>query len=205
AMRLIRIGVSWALCVLLGAVASAQVEKAREKEKGKENPDQISRGSLFGGKNLDQWIQMLKSKDPSARENAIATLKYYGMVAREAIPLLIDRTKDADVSIRVNAAIAIGMIGLDEPQIEPGGSALVRLLGDDQAIVRYQAALALSRIGPDAKSAIPKLIINLHSDPYSKKESWEIRRAAASALGNVAQDKQNGPDVKVTAALCKAF
>jgi HEAT repeat protein len=205
-MRLIRFGLAVSLVLTLSVLTSAQVDKAREKEKGKENPKELSRGSMFGGKNLDGWIAMLKSKDPSARENAIATLKLYGPVAREAIPILIGLTKDKDVSIRVNTAIAMGLIGMDDRDMQEGVAALMRLLNNEtQAIVRYQAALALSRLGPDAKAAIPSLINALTIDRYSSSHSWEIRRAAAAALGAVAVDNKAGPDPRASLSLIKAF
>ena len=206
-MRMSQLGPTVILAFLMAALATAQLDKPKANEKGPdmEKPKELSRGSVFGGKNLDQWMKDLKSKDPSVRENAIATLKLYGYVAREAIPDLIHLSKDKDVSVRVNAVIAIGMIGLDDQNQQEGVAALVRALGDSQAIIRYQAAVGLSRLGAQAKGAIPHLTSALGSDFSSSGHSWEIRRAAAAALGNVAQDKENGPDARAALALTRAF
>ena len=57
------------------------------------------------------------------------------------------------IGLVVLAVIAIGVIGLDEKEVTAGVTALTHLLSDNQAIVRYQGALALGRLGVDAKPA----------------------------------------------------
>jgi HEAT repeat protein len=181
----------------------------KEPKVNKENPNpvrELSRGSTFGGKNLDQWIQDLKSKDPSVKENAIATLKLYGTVAREATPILATKCLvDNDVSVRVNAAISLGFIGADDKDLETTVAALCKALNDSESIVRYQSAMALGRFGTDAKAAIPHLIPLLKADPYSKRHSWELRKAAAFALGGAAMNRQEGPDPRATNALVEVL
>jgi HEAT repeat protein len=194
-----------AALLLAGGAVMGQPPKGKDAKENKDNPNpsrEMSRGTTFAGKNLDQWIQDLKSKDPSVRENAIATLKLYGSVAREATPILANRCLfDYDVSVRVNAAITLGFIGADANDVDAMVAGLCKALGDSESIVRYQSAMALGRLGPDAKAAIPHLIPLLKSDPYSKRHSWELRKSAAFALGSAAVNRQDGPDPRATAAL----
>jgi HEAT repeat protein len=161
----------------------------------------LTSSSLVGGKTLDQWIEDLKDKDPSVRETAMATLRMYGPVARPAVPALIKACQDGDASLRVNAVIALGMIGMDNQDISGGVAALGKLLNDQQAIVRFQAATALGRLGVDGRPAVPTLVNYTLKD----RQAWEIRRAAANALGSVAEDQQNGPDMRAVKGLADAL
>jgi HEAT repeat protein len=139
----------------------------------------------------------LDSFDPSDRVRAIDALKYYGKDAREAVPRILKALNAQDTSLRVNAAIALGLIGFDAKQLDDGVNALMRLLDSEQHILRFQAARALGRLGSDAKPAIPKLI-NTIKDGHSS----EIRGAAAFALGSLGWDsRNNAPDVRAIRAL----
>src|SRR5438046_2623415 len=75
------------------------------------------------------------------------------------------------------------------------------LLTDTQAIVRLHATMALGRLGPAARAAIPKLA----KDTINDKSSWEIRKTAAQALGSIALDRENGPDAQTVGALTRAI
>src|SRR5207247_7974983 len=120
--------------------------------------------------------------------------------AKTAAPALINELTDRDVSLRVNATITLGIVGMEEKDIPAGVSALIRLLTDTQSIVRYQAAMALGRLGRDARPAIPALL-----NTIKDSSSWEIRKAAAFALGAIAEDRQRGPDVRAMRALADAL
>src|SRR5207249_1982473 len=101
------------------------------------------------------------------------------------VPQILKAMEDPDASLRVNAIITLGFIGMDEGDREKGVQALIRRLPDPQGIVRFQAARALGNLGIDAASAIPALARNTLQD----RTTWEIRGAAANALGSVAWDK----------------
>src|SRR5262249_13034635 len=163
---------------------------------GKKNDDAVKSSAMVGGKTLDQWMDDLKSSDPSVREKAISMIKLYGTAARPAVPALIKAMADADVALRVNAIIALGLIGMDQQDVEKGVVALTRALNDTQGIVRFQAAMALGRLGVDAKSAVPALVNTIRD-----ATTWEIRQAGAYALGTVAVDRQSGPDQRAINAL----
>jgi HEAT repeat protein len=156
-------------------------------------------GDIVEGKTLLQWQNDLKSKDPSEREAAIHFLKAYGRNARVAVRDVIKAMGDRDASLRANAAITLGFIGMEREDREAGVSALIRLLGDSQGIVKYQAATALGRLGPDASSAIPALVSTIR-DRSSYGTSWETQRASASALGKVGLS-ESGIDPRAFGAL----
>src|SRR5262249_10232640 len=71
-----------------------------------------------------------------------------------------------------------------------------RLVEDSQAVVRYQAAVALTRYGDQAKPVINSLVRGC--DDLS---AWEIRRVAVNAL-SLAGRVENGPaDVRAVRAM----
>lgn len=172
------------ICFLLGTPVFAQGEDSH----------------IIGGKNLKQWIVEIRNGDPGVRENAIRTVPLFGKEARKAGHALVTELADHDTSLRVNAIIAIGQIGLDAEDIEAGVKGLGKLLANDsQHINRMQAAIALGQLGPDARAALPQLCSAVR-DTYN---SWETRRAAAVALRFVAPSK-DGPDPKAIHALVRA-
>jgi HEAT repeat protein len=165
--------------MVLTAALSSQAQdgpnkKEIEKKKGIER---------VNGRTLFEWSDLAKSKDPSEAELAIATLKVYGRDAQREAPVVIKAFSSKDISLRVNAAITIGFIGLSPEHKDEGINGLRRLLRDTQGIVRFQAIRALGRLGPIAFDAVAELC-SAANDTWS----WEIRGAAAAALGNVAWD-----------------
>jgi HEAT repeat protein len=109
----------------------------------------------------------------------------YGTAARKSVSKIIKiLVYDPDIGLKVNAAIALGFIQFDNEKDQSDCvTGLTALLNSNQGIVRFQAAKALGRIGRAGSPAVPRLIF-LTKDPVS----WEIRRAAAYALGMVAYD-----------------
>jgi HEAT repeat protein len=189
-MRTLSAGILLTLLLLTAPLASAQQVDSSLLKKPSEVAD---------GKTMDQWMNDLKDKDPSVRETAIHMLKVYGKDARVATRDIIRAMQDTDDSLRVNAAITLGFIGLDPqdtPTLQAGVNMLIRLMDDRQGIVRFQAAMALSRLGPDASAAIPRLV-SLIKD----SSSWEIRRAAANALGSLGMIPGKGIETRAFSAL----
>jgi HEAT repeat protein len=102
-----------------------------------------------------QIAELLKSEDPRLRQTAATTLWGMGAKGRAAVPdLATTVTEDAEPSVRLSAAMALGSIG---PDAKDGVPALVRALKDRDTEVRLQAAKALGAIGPAAQDAIPAL------------------------------------------------
>jgi HEAT repeat protein len=103
-------------------------------------------------------------------------MQKYGSNVSAAIPALIEGLKSDEVSIRRNAAFALGEIG---PDAQTATEALTSALRNDQDIeVRRNAAFALGEIG---SSAIPELL-----DSLGDKDS-RMRRNVAAALVRIGQ------------------
>jgi HEAT repeat protein len=168
----------------------------------KKEPEVKKSSAMVGGKTLLDWMNDLKAKDPSIRLRAIAALKVYGPAAREATPDLIRALNDKDISLKVNAAISLGFIGFDQKDLSNGVNALIGLLREphSQAIVKFQAAKALAALGSDGHAAIPALLNTLVD-----KSSFEIRMAAAQALGRVGWTTEGGADRRAITALNEAL
>src|SRR5207248_8631726 len=103
-------------------------------------------------------------------------------------------------SPRTNAIIALGFVTTTDPaQLKDVVEGLNRMLNSSQGIIRYQAAMSLARVGPASRAAVPSL-----TRVVADKASWEIRFAAANALGVAGKDEQNVPDVRALKALIDA-
>jgi HEAT repeat protein len=171
------------------AAAQAQMPDNKEVLKKRANEPVL-------GRTMSEWTSDLKDKDPSVREMAVAALKSYGEAARSSVPALIKAISDSDVSLRVNAVISLGFIGLDDKDVDTGVNALMRCLRDRQGIVRFQAAKAIGNLGQNTNAAVP-LLTELLRDTMT----WEIREAAAFALGTAGWNKQKGADQNAINAL----
>ncbi len=185
-----------AAMVFVSATANGQVAHSDEK-----TPEMKKSAQSVDGKTMYEWMKDLKEgvKDPGVRVRAIHSLQFYGNDAREAVRDIIKALRDTDASVRVNAAIALGLIGFDAKDLKEGISALTRLVSRDtesQGIVRFQAAKALGRLGTDSAPAIPALVNAIRDTTAS-----EIRSAAAFALGSASFDTAKGPDPRAIHAL----
>ncbi len=99
---------------------------------------------------------------------------------------LLDRLSNGTVSVRRNAAIALGMIG---PDIGPEAAAeLIRVVDEEYtAPVREEAVIALGKLKPFAKKSVPALKKAL-SDPnfpprtHAARSLWLLTGDAGEAL-----------------------
>ena len=71
-----------------------------------------------------------------------------------------------------------------------------RISSDTQAIVRYEAAQALTRFGPDTREVVADLVRGV-----GDTSTWELRHACIVALIVAGVDPKKGPDERVTDAL----
>lgn len=120
--------------------------------------------ATYKGKTAAKWVEQLKSNDFAARKEAVEAMPRLGPDAKAAIPLLLDSINDKDPYYRNLVVTALGALGKGDERV---GTALARLvmaeLGPDveqgQRLQTgpsfYMAAAALSRLGPDAKGALP--------------------------------------------------
>ncbi len=198
----------WALAALALLGTSLHAKEEKKPAKAPEQPpkltEDVSRDYKIGGKTFDDWLHDMDSKDPSVRENAIRTIILYGPRAKDAVPTFIKELKKPylDISCKVNAAIALGLLPIKGEHVDEAVTMLKRLLNDEQAIVRMHAALALGQMGNEAKAAIPTLLSKMHD-----RSTWEIRKACALALGKVAVPKEakKPPDTLVIRGLKAAL
>jgi PBS lyase HEAT-like repeat len=170
------------------------------------------------GKVYPDWLRDLSAVDPAVKEAAMQAMitfasqpMYLKQVRKDAAPRIVDilnQPFNTDVSVKVNGALALGMIvprqdkldaGLDDKDLKDCVKCLTNLLPNAESIVRLYATTALSNIGAEARAAIPELVRN-----SKDKASWEIRRAAFAGLSQMAWDKaskEQGPDPRVFRAL----
>ena len=132
----------------------------------------FSAGMLFAAdtaasseKTAKQYIEDLSSADEAAvliAEDQLGQKK-----EKDAVTKLLDLLKtDKRVKVRMNAAVALGLIG-EKSAAEPISEAI---LSEQSADVRYASVLALSRIGIDSQKAVDNLFAarDKETDPFIK-------------------------------------
>lgn len=101
---------------------------------------------------IQNLIECSKDDDRATRVNAVCALAELDENAEAAVPALIEAIDDNAWIVRVAAITALGEFGASA---ESAVGALIEALEKDE--VCGTAAIALGRIGPVAKSAIPAL------------------------------------------------
>jgi HEAT repeat protein len=122
----------------------------------------------------DAAVKALQDEDDYRRLTALQTIGNRGNPARSAVPevlALLKTEKNRDV--RAQAGKTLSQIGA------PALEGLIGALADPSADVRFTAAQALARFGPDAADAVPALAARLADDAAG------VRAAAAAALGEI--------------------
>jgi HEAT repeat protein len=81
----------------------------------------------------------------------------------------------------------------------------MRCLRDSQAVVRFRSAVALGNLGYDARAAVPEIAALLRDvrGISSGGPSWELRKAAAFALGVTAGHRDTAGDRRAFEALAQ--
>ncbi len=161
-------------------------------------PTQGSAITEYNGKTLKQWVEEIdrtKNPDPGLRVRAIQAVTVFDkdMASKEAGPALIKCIEDGDASVRVNCLIALALLGVQDEHAKDAVPALVRRLNEDsQGVVRLHAAVVLGTMDTAARDAIPALI-NRTKELAGPGASYEIRKAAVTALAQVGQGDKNTP------------
>jgi HEAT repeat protein len=175
---------------LVGRAQKTPDQKEIEKKRAQEK---------FNGKALFDWSEDLKSKDLSVQLEALVALKFYGSAAQREMPFILKAINHKDASMKVNAIITLGFVGVPPQDAENAVKQLSSLMYDPQYIVRFQAIRTLTQFGQfgieETYKATPALIKALQDI-----HTWEIRSAAANALGYVAYTNR-GFDKQAFAAL----
>ncbi|WP_200817544.1 HEAT repeat domain-containing protein, partial [Calothrix rhizosoleniae] len=112
---------------------------------------------VCNSKSIPYLVKALKNKNKNLRIISIAALDKIDPKLAE-LPYLTKLLKDNNKNVRIIIVKALVRIGKDAV------SALITALKDEDSEVRSSAAYALGKIGTDAKSAIPALIIALKDE-----------------------------------------
>ncbi|MGI2904333.1 HEAT repeat domain-containing protein [Tolypothrix sp. VBCCA 56010] len=211
-------GISWAQTSTDTNVEQIQQQKPEDIQK---RSNQIN--ALIKRNSPDAIVELkkaLKDNNQEMRSYATDGLRSIGTGAEAALPDLIETLKkDPDKDVRAGAVRAIRAIAP-----EAGVPAFIQAFKQDSdARVRELAAQALGEVPTKAKQAIPDLIeallnnpkldvrkgaaealakIELHRDAVPdlrkalKDTSWQVRRSAAQALGNIGAEASSAvPDL----------
>lgn len=119
--------------------------------------------------------------EEDARYIAVFTIRNLGPVAAPAVPFLIQCLTNQAASIRENAALALGVVGLYPDQVVPALLQYLQTAKDSPHWRECTSAIyALSRFGTNSQPAVPSLVNLLsHSNP-------EIREAVTNYLPLIA-------------------
>ena len=182
------------LCALATSVPAQPPAASMTESKP---PTQIS------GQSLEEWIKKLSDPDPSTKDAAIRVVPLFGPPARKAIPKITSMMRDTDNTVRVSALRAVTSFPYDDQKMIDAVVKNVEemLRTSTQTAIRIQAALAAGRLGSHAKSTIGPLCDHTIKD----QSSYEVRRAAAVALGQVGFDEKSYPDKRALSSLLLAL
>lgn len=152
----------------------------------------------IGPKAVPALTAALEKENNDVRWWAAQALGEIGPSAAAAIPALIAALHDRSEAVRdTGAPEALGKIG---PAAIP---ALLVALRDADAFVRAGAVRALGRMGPPAKTAVPRLLelLNDRNQPVKTANGttfYPVCFAAATALGQIGAEPQAAVPALVT-------
>lgn len=165
-----------------------------------EKKDNINWPKEVNGKSLEATVKDIRTNtDPAVREAAIRALPLFGPKGREqgADELLeAMTTKESDWNVRLAAigvapAVLLGLAKAADTQLNTGLGIIVGTLTNDYLAARYEAIVACAACGPYLRTVQPSAIEKLKTCSRLGA-SWQLRRAAAAALGSVGQGMQTG-------------
>ncbi len=192
----------------LGLCLPAAAQGAKTKEEKKEEGDVKE----IAGKDIDQWIKELDSRDPSRRETAMITVLRFGPFrGYKAVPVLLaelkkhipEKNSHIDLSVRVSGtqtlvALLSGVKEPDPKYVKEAVTILKRFLKDSQAVVRICALKELPKLGPEARVAVPEVLALVKDF-----DTWGVRHAAIRSLTALTADPDKLPEPKIIQALCQ--
>jgi HEAT repeat protein len=192
---------------------------AKAKIDTKLKPDNAS-ATLFadltiGGKTLAEWIKQTKSLDPAVRQTAVSMIGQFPAdkdTKKKVTPILIGMLTDRDEGVSASSLTSLQAFlkfekdeEVDPKDMEKIVTALTNRVRNGIAFSRLQATNALAQIGPPASKAITPLLqhVIVQRSP-GDLHSWELRRAAAYALGRISYEGEKGPNPQAIGALMNA-
>jgi HEAT repeat protein len=201
---------SFAVVLCLFSMAlPAHAEKPNDNRSGANSQPSQSHDvpKEVGGKTLEEWRKDLTHGDSSIRAAAVMAIPQFREAAAKVVPDLLLRLRDGDASPRAKVSHALQMM---RPYVTPADrtrviQALGRTIrGDDQLIVRYQAAAAYRHFCPidhtikAEHDTIYDLVANVG---LMERSTFELRDACIDGLIYAGVDPKKGPDPRVTKAL----
>lgn len=136
----------------------------------------------YSDKSSEQWVRLLKDKNPDVRQTAVHALGILRVRDKEAIAALAERLKDREERIRAEAADSLGRIGYSARGTLPR---LIDVLKTEKAdSVRAASALAIGYVG-GSKEAVDVLAEALRKDKCALVRSHAAR--ALARMGRVAK------------------
>jgi HEAT repeat protein len=196
------------LLLALALSAPGQVKLEGTTEKPIKTPQPAANYLVeFRGKTLDKLVLDLKHRDPSVVEEILRILPLFGPPAAdgEIITLVIELTKPRDThgafrdaGVRVRALLCLLQLEISPTDVPRVVNALAACVEDQQAQLRYYAAVGLRRFGEESRAAIAPL-----ARKATEQITWEIRRACLAALAVAGRNKGGEPDVRAVAAMAK--
>ena len=103
-------------------------------------------------------LDLLSTSAPRGRKHAAFALGEIASNDAAVANALCRATKDAEPGVRINAVEALGLKSATPAIV----TALTEAIRDDDAHVRFSAALSLAQMGPGAEAAVPALSEALH-------------------------------------------
>ena len=162
-------------------VTEAEVAGEANLKAAHTNPSETYAGyalAAIGGPPVPALIDTLGAEQWWLRASAADILGDIGQPAGDAVPALRKALLDKSNWVRRNATEALGTIGSAAQADFP---ALVEVLKhDEQAHIRYNAALALAKIGHSARDAAPAL------QAAQQDDDLYVRGNSAIALKRIA-------------------
>ncbi len=158
------------------------------KKKVEGEPWQIKRAAALALSKIRPDIAVAPLMAALAAPNAAA--KQAAMVglgninAVQAVDTLVEMLDDGDYNVRKVAATTLGKL-----KVEVAVAPLLRLLEDGKSVVRTEVVIALNHIKPtEAVEALGKVV--------ATDGSYDVRKVAATALGNLRSDEAIAPLLK---------
>lgn len=115
--------------------------------------DAANLANLCDAANIPHLCELLKSNDGAIRRWGVVGLLALGAQAAPALEPLRAALNDPAPDVRISAAEALCGLG----KVDESVPVLITLLSAKDYIIRHESLLALCRIGPPAKAALPHL------------------------------------------------
>jgi HEAT repeat protein len=169
----------------------------------------------INGKTVEVVVKEMRSaSDPAVREAAIRTLPLFGPKGREfgGSELVEAMTRDVDWNVKlaalsVSPTVIFGFATIQDATLAGGVNAIMSMLSSEHMHVRFDAVAAANAFGVYMRTATFGKVVTVLTNRAKESTSWQMRRAAAAALGSVglgiqrSEDERDPPDQQTVIAL----